>query len=293
MPRKKKFRLKDTWGIFKETYIKLMKDNTALKAAGISYYTLISMVPLTVFILVIADVVFGERSVKGQILSQVQDIVGKKTADSLRVLINSVQEPRSSTLTSIFGVAILIFTASHVFNQLRNALNDIWKFKSRKKFGIMNAIKGRVISFGIVTAGGTLLIALLVSSTGLVAFDNALDEVLPGSLYYKLLKILNVLLPFLVVTLLYALTYKYLPEVALSWRDIWVGAVVGAILFSIGRLAVGWYLGNSWYGSAYGIAASVIVVLIWLYWSAQTLFFGAELTQVYALNFGSRRKQRK
>lgn len=289
---KHKLTLKKLIALLKETVQEWQEDKVPLWAAGLSYYTIFSLAPLLIIAIAIAGSVFGEEAARGEIVGQIQGLIGRDGATAVESMIQNANHPNSGgAIATLFGVATLIFGASGVFGQLQDALNSIWEVPASPKQGFTKLILSRVLSFAMVFVIGFLLLVSLVISAGLAAVNTYFGSLLPG--FGFLWQIINFAVSFSVVTLLFAMIYKFLPDVKVPWSDLWVGATVTALLFTIGKFAIGLYLGNSSVGSTYGAAGSLVVVLIWIYYSAQILLFGAEFTQVYAKHHGSRFTPRK
>jgi membrane protein len=236
----------------------------------------------------IAGLLFGQTQARDAILAQVQQTVGEPTASGIRDMLLAVHQSGHGTLATIVGVVVLVFGASGVFSELQDALNTIWKVTPKPGLGLWTVIRDRLLSIVVVLGTGFLLLVSLVVSAAFTAAENYLTPLadrLPGG--PSLWAYVNRLISLGFVTLLFALIYKLLPDARLRWRDVWVGAVGSALLFTLGKWLIGLYLGRSQFTSAYGAAASVIVVLTWVYYSAQILLFGAEFTRAYARHMGS------
>lgn len=273
-------RFSDGIKLLKSTVAEWNEDNVPLLAAALAYYTIFSLAPLLLIAIAIAGVLFGEEAARGEIVRQMAGLVGQEGAEAIQAMIQNAQQPNSGgAIASIIGVVLLLMGASGVFGQLQTALNTIWEVKPKPGRGIRSFIQSRFLSFAMVLViGFLLLVSLLLSAvlTGVAAFFSNLT---PG---LALGQGLNFFISFLVITLLFASIYKFLPDVIVPWKNLWVGAAVTAILFNIGKFLIGLYLGNSSVGSTYGAAGSLVVILIWVFYSAQILLFGAEFTQVYS-----------
>jgi membrane protein len=243
-----------------------------------------SIAPLLLIAISVAGLIFGEEAARGQVVTQIQGMVGREGGEAIEGAIQNASKPSTSILATIIGLATLFLGASGVFGQLKDALNTIWEVKPKPGRGILATIKERFLSFTMVLGVGFLLLTSLVISAALAALGTFMSGLLPG--LDILWQVVNFVISFAVVTLLFALIYKVLPDVKIAWRDVWIGAAVTALLFTIGKFLLGLYLGNASVGSAYGAAGSLLVILVWIYYSAQILFFGAEFTQVYAKRQG-------
>jgi membrane protein len=274
-------RFKDCVRLAKETYAEWKGDNVPVLAAALAYYTVFSLAPLLIIAIAIARAVFGEDVARGELVSQFQGLVGKEGAEAIQAMIENANKPGSGGVFATFaGSILLMLGASGVFGQLQLALNTIWEVQPKPGLGIRGFLASRFLSFTMVLVIGFLLLVSLMLSSILVAAGNSLNSLMPG--LPILGQTLNFLISFVVITVLFAAIYKYLPDVRIPWNNLWTGAAVTAVLFNIGKTAIGVYLGNSSIGSAYGAAGSLVVVLIWIFYSAQILLIGAEFTQVYS-----------
>jgi membrane protein len=263
-----------------------LEDNVPQLGAALAYYSALSIAPLLVIALAIAALVFGEEAARGQIQDQMQSMVGDEGATAIEEMIAHANSPAGGVLATSLSMIILITGASGVFGQLQHSLNAIWEVQTRPGRGIMGTLRDRFLSATMVLGIAFLLLVSLLLSAGLASLGTVFDR-LPDSLHW-LSQGLHFTVSFAVIAVLFALMFKYLPDVKIAWRDVWLGAVVTAALFTLGKFAIGLYLGQSSMASSYGVAGSFVVLLVWLYYSAQIFFFGAELTQVYANRFGSR-----
>jgi len=274
-------RLKDGVRLLKGTFAEWKEDNVPVLAAALAYYTVFSLAPLLLIAIAIAGAVFGEEAARGELVRQIQGLVGKEGAEAVQAMIQNADKPNSGgAIATIIGVILLMFGASGVFGQLQFALNTIWEVKPKPGQGIRSFLVSRFLSFAMVLVIGFLLLVSLVLSSLLAAVSYFFNNLMPG--LPILGQVINFLISFGVITVLFASIYKFLPDVEIPWKNLWVGAAVTAVLFNIGKLAIGLYLGNSSVGSAYGAAGSLVVVLIWVFYSAQILLIGAEFTQVYS-----------
>jgi membrane protein len=279
-------RISDIPGLLKGTWEEWNTDRAPRLGAALAFYTVLSLSPLLILSIAIAGAVFGQEAAQGELLAQARSLIGEQGAEAIQTLIENANKPGAGMIATILSIVTLLFGASGVFGELQGAMNTIWGVEPRPDRGIKGVIMGRLLSFGLVLGVGFLLLVSLILSSVLSALGGQLSEALPD--YNAIWQLLEVVISFLVITLLFAALYKFIPDVEISWRDVWVGAVVTSVLFSIGRFALGLYLGNSSTTSVYGAAGSLVVVLLWVYYSAQILFFGAEFTQVYANRFGSK-----
>ncbi|AFY88546.1 YihY/virulence factor BrkB family protein [Chroococcidiopsis thermalis] len=279
-------RIKTIISLLRETFTEWNEDKASRLAAALAYYTVFSLAPMLIIAIAIAGAVFGEEAARGEIVTQIQGLVGRDGAKFIETAIEGASKPKAGTIASLISIAVLLFGASGLFAQLQDSLNTIWEVQPKPGRGVIGILRDRFLSFTMVLGVGFLLLVSLVLSAGLSGLVNFLGSLLPG--IGALLQIANFVLSFAVTTLLFGLIYKVLPDVKIAWSDVWSGAIVTSLLFSIGRFALGLYLGNSSFGSTYGAAGSVVIILVWVYYAAQILFFGAEFTQVYARRYGSR-----
>lgn len=272
--------------LLKETFKEWQEDKASRLAAALAYYTAFSIAPLLIIAIAIAAVVFGEEAARGGIEDQLRGLIGQQGAQAVEEMIKNSSKPAEGTIATIISVVFLLFGASGVFGQLQDSLNTIWEVAPKPGRGVMGFIKDRFLSFTMVLSIGFLLLVSLVLSAVLAGLNNVLGGMMPGLSF--LWGLLNFLISFGVITLLFALIYRVLPDAKIAWGDVWFGAIITALLFTIGKSLIGLYLGNSSVGSTYGAAGSFVVLLLWVNYSAQILFFGAEFTQVYANKYGSR-----
>lgn len=277
--------IKTTWKILKQTGKEWLDDSASQLAASLAYYTVFSIAPLLIIAIAIAGAIFGEEAARGEIVAQLQGLIGQEGAKSVQTAIENADRPEVSSFASIISIVILLFGASGVFAQLQNALNAIWNVKTKPEAGIINIIRKRFLSFSAVLGIGFLLLVSLLASALLSGLSNYMSNALPGM--DIIWQVVNLVVSFGVITFLFALMFKYFPDVEIEWRDVWIGAVITTVLFTLGKFALGYYLGNSSFSSTYGAAGSLVVLLAWVYYSAQIMFFGAEFTQVYAKEYGS------
>lgn len=274
--------------LLKETGREVVDDNCMSLSAAIAYSALFSLPPLLVIIVAIAGAVFGADAVQQQITDQMGGLVGAEGAQQIEVMIRNASDLGGSLGGKVVGLIALLIGATGAFAQLQMALNRAWEVKPDPDAGgIRSFIMKRILSFGVVLTIAFLLLASLALSAGLAAFGGAVESVLGEGLGF-VAHALNFVVSFGLVTLLFAAIFKMLPDAEIAWRDVWVGAAVTALLFTIGKTVIGLYLGNSNVGSAFGAAGSVVVILVWIYYTALILLAGAEFTQLWARYYGSR-----
>lgn len=279
--------LKTIWRLLKETFDEWNKDKASRLAAALAYYTIFSLAPLLIIVIAIAGAVFGDDAARGQLTGQIQGLVGAEGAEFIESAIQNAGQPGSDTglVASVISIVVLLFGASGVFAELQDALNTVWEVAPKPEQGFWEIARKRFLSFGMILGIAFLLLVSLVVSAVLSGLNTFVSGLLPGIDF--LWQFANFVISFGVITLLFAMMFRFLPDVKISWGDVWIGAAITALLFTLGKSIIGLYLGNSSFGSTYGAAGSLIIILAWVYYSAQILFFGAEFTQVYSRRYGS------
>jgi membrane protein len=278
-----------TWKMLKDTVLSFIEDEALTRGAAIAFYTATSIAPILLIVIAIAGLVFGQDAAQNAITAQFSDLMGRQTAEVLQSAVASAAGKSSSILATIIGLATLIATASGIFGEMQAALNSIWKTKPQATT-VSRLIRARAVSLGLVAALGFLLIVSLVISAGLSAFGNYLDTVLPmGKL---ILPVLNLVVSVVLLGILFGAIYKMLPDRSLQWNDVIIGALITSVLFNIGKSLIAWYIGSSAIASSYGAAGGLIVLLLWVYYSAQIFLLGAEFTKIYANRHGSKQDKR-
>ena len=278
---------KKLFSLLKQTFSEWSEDKAPVFAAALAYYTVFSLAPLLVIIIGVLGIIYGQSDAQDQIIKQIGELTSPGVAETIGGVLDAQADSGGGVLATVLGTITLLVGATGVFAQLQNALNTIWEVKpDPDKGGVMHLILVRLLSLGMVLAIAFLLLVSLLLSTALSVLGNYFSDVLPGAEFVW--QIVNVLVSFGVITLLFALIFKYLPDVKIAWGDVWVGAAVTSLLFVVGKFLISWYLSRGGVASTYGAAGSLVVLLLWVYYSAQILFFGAEFTQVYAKEEGSR-----
>ena len=277
--------MKKYFGLLKQTFKEFGDDKVPRLGAALSYYTIFSMAPLLLICIAVAGLVFGHKAAQGQVFEQLKTVMGPSTAATVQEMVQNAGKPKSGTIATILGVITLILGASGVFGQLKDALNTIWDVKPKKTAGFMGLIKDRFLSAAMVFGIGFLLLVSLVIDALLGALGKFGSKHLPGG--EAVWHLLSLVVSFVVITALFAMIFRFLPDLKIEWRDVWLGAAFTSFLFVLGKFALGLYLAKSAIGSSFGAAGSLVVLLIWIYYSAQIVLFGAEFTQVYARSEGS------
>jgi membrane protein len=267
-------------------------DYAPSMGAALSYYTLFSIAPLLLIVISVAGLVFGEDAARGEIFAQLSEFMGNEAAAAIQSLLRSVNQPAQSRLGTLIGVGLVLIGATTVFAELQNAMDRIWHAPERgKPTGIWNFLRTRLLSFGMILSIGFLLMVSLVMGAVLAALGRWWTPYFTG--WELVAQALNLVIGFGFTLLAFAMIYKTMPRVKIDWRDVWIGATVTAVLFTIGKFLIGYYIGKSGVVSGFGAASSIVVVLLWVYYSAQIFLIGAEFTRAYAYMYGSRQGQFK
>jgi membrane protein len=280
-------RLRSIGALVKESVAAWIGDYAPSMGAALAYYTLFSIAPLLLIVIAIAGLVFGADAARGAIVDQLAGLIGEQGAGAIEALVRSASEPARSTIATIVGAVTLFIGATTAFAELQSALDRIWEVPAREKArGLWALARQRLLSFGMVLVLGLLMLVSLVFSAALAALGHWWGAFFNG--WEAALQTLNFVVSFVLTTGLFAAIYKFMPRARIAWRDVWVGAVVTALLFTVGKFLIGLYLGKSGVTSGFGAAGSLVVLLIWVYYSAQIFLLGAEFTWVYAHRSGSR-----
>jgi membrane protein len=266
--------------ILRQTFSNWNDHEVPRLGAALAFYTILSLAPLVILVLAVVALIFGDSGAQSQILGQVQEMIGRDGAAAVKTMIENGQKPASGIIASLLGIGTLVFGASGVFVELRSALNKIWDVKLATEGSLADLVKQRFSSFAMVFAIGFLLLVSLLLSAALVALGKFWGGLLP--LPAAIVTTINILVSFGAITILFALIFKYVPEAKIAWSEVWAGSAATAFLFTVGKFLIGIYLGKAAVGSAYGAAGSLIVVIVWVYYSSMIFFFGAELTHVLA-----------
>jgi membrane protein len=287
----------DAWSLracadlLKNTFADWMEINPQRLGASLSFYTMLSVAPLLVLFIGIAGLFFGRPAAQGQIADQIKNVIGPQGSDVIQSLLARTASPSSNLVAAGIGILLLLFGASGVFVELHDSLNVVWGVRNASANGIKGTVKMRLSAFAMVLGVGFLLTVSLLLSAALAAIEKFFNAWMP--LPGPVLQLINFGFSFLTITVLFALLYKVVPDIHIEWRDVGIGAAVTSLLFAIGKLLIGLYLGKASVGSAYGAAGSLVVFLVWVYYSAQIFLLGAEFTHVFAESRGSRAPVRK
>ncbi len=278
------------WRLLRTTFEEWNADNATRLAAALAYYTLFSIAPVLIIATAIAGLVLGRESVQGQLVHQIENYVNDpKTAELVQTMLKNASAPKANIFATVVGVIVLLYGATNVFSELKSSLNLIWDVPLEPTRGLRDIVVNRILALVTVMIGGFLLLLSLVVSTVIAAGQEWVNFYWPGM--GPLTQVTNFLFFFFVTLFVFALIYKFLPDIKIVWRDVWIGAVATTLLFSIGRFLISLYLSHSTIQSTYGAAGSLAALLLWIYYSAQIFFLGAEFTQVYGRTKGSRQRE--
>ena len=271
------------WIIAKEAALNWSKHRDARQGAALAYYSVFSIGPVVVIAVAIAGLAFGREAVNGEVASSIQGMMGETGAKAVQAMLADASRPRQGLLATALGVGALVFAAIGVIVQLKDALNVVWEVKETPTAGVWSFLRSYVISLAAVFALGFLLLTSMVVTAMVAAFANH------AAAYVQewVLHLLSSLVSFAAVSVLFAMMFKWLPDTPVDWYDVWLGAIITGLLFEIGKSAIGFYIGKQGLESTYGAAASIVIVLIWVYYSAQIVLMGAEVTHAFALHQGS------
>ena len=271
----------------KKSVASWQEDYAPSMGAALAYYTVFSIAPLLVIVIAVAGFFFGQAAVQGELVMQLRDVIGDQGAAAIQALVKSASSPRTGMLAGVVGVAVLVVGATTIFAELQTALDRIWRVPMQHRArGVWQLLRSRLLAFGLILATGFLLLLSLVVSTAITAFAHWYGRI-PGG-WHEIIRVLNIVISLVVATGLFAMIYKWMPRAKVAWHDVWIGAAVTAVLFEVGKLLIGLYVSKTTIASTFGAAGSFVVLLIFVYYSAQIFLLGAEFTWVYA----NERKQR-
>jgi membrane protein len=280
---------KSIWILIKAAASSWVDDYAQSMGAALAYYTMFSIAPLLLIVISIAGLIFGVEAARGEIVGQLRGLMGQQGAEAVQGLLESANKPAESVTAALVGGILLLIGATSVFAELQDAFDRIWRTPKRRNGGIWSLLRSRLLSFGLIISIGFLLMVSLVASAALAALGK-----LWGPLFANwaiLANVTTLLFSFAFTTIVFAMIYKIMPRAKVDWADVWIGACVTAVLFTIGKSLIGLYIGKSGVTSGFGAAGSLVVSLVWVYYSAQIFLMGAEFTWAYALTFGSRKEQ--
>ncbi len=278
--------LKAIWVLMRDSVWEWVGDRASRKGAALAFYTVFSLAPILIVAIAIAGLFFGQDAARGEIYAQVSDLLGPEGARAIEAMVMSANHPGAGLIATAIGMVTLFVGATTALAELKDGLDQIWDVPPERTSGFWYFVRTRLLSIGVILSIGFLLLVSLVLSAVLTALAKRWG---PADATGAVLESVNFLFSFALVTVLFAMIYKILPSARIAWRDVIIGSLVTALLFSVGKFAIGLYLGNSAIASSYGAAGSVVLVLVWVYYSAQIFLLGAEFTKVYAHRYGSRR----
>lgn len=277
----------ESWMMLKKTFSHFMDDNAIKLSAALSYYTIFSLPPLLIIIISLCGFFFGADAVRGEIFGQINGLVGNEAALQIQEILKNVKLSDQNTFITTIGVITLLIGASGVFSEIQDSINFIWGLKAKPKRGLIKFLKNRLMSFSMIGSMGFLLLVGLMVNTLMDVMSTRLQNFFP-QLTIELFYVLNLVIVFVIITLLFAVIFHTLPDGRVAMKDSIIGSAFTAFFFMIGKFAIGFYLGHSKISTTFGAAGSIVLVLVWVYYSAIILYFGAEFTKVYAYSFGKK-----
>ncbi len=278
-------KIRTALSLFKQTALAFSDDNCFKLSASLSYYTIFAMGPLLIILISLAGIFFGKIAVQGKLFNELDGLVGSEAAMQIQEIIRNAQHTHATRLGATIGIIILIIAATGVFTEMQGSINFIWSVRAKPKKGWLKYLGNRLLSFSLVVVLGFLLLVSLMINAVVAVLSDRLKELFPDYTVYLVYSI-NSIFTFLIITGLFAVIYKVLPDAKISWKDAMIGSSFTAILFLLGKFLIGYYLGKANMGLTYGAAASIVVILTWVYYSSLILYFGAEFTKIYALYSG-------
>jgi len=289
-PTKRRPPMRPVWDLLSETYKRWRQDNAPTLGAALAFYTTFSMAPVLLILIAILGVVLGKETVQVEIFTRATELIGAQGAHALKMMIKAAYRPGSGLTATIIGILVILIGSTSALVMLKRALNLIWGARPNPKAPVWNLVKERLLSFVMILVIGLLLVLSLLLSFVLSFLTGFVQTLVPVPVFF--IHLADLVLSFLLTTLLFAVVYKVLPDVKIAWTDVWVGSAITAILFTLGKILFGLYLSRRGIHSAYGAASSLAIILMWVYYSAQIFFIGAELTRVFANRNGSQGKPR-
>ncbi len=277
--------VKSAWVLLKDSAIAWDEDNVGTQGAALAFFSAFSLSPLLILVIVLSSLGFGQAAASGHLVSQIRGLMGVEGANFVQSLITNAYSTNANALVTIFSMIMLLLGASAVFVQLRDSLNTIWRVQQRPSGTIRAFLRGRLLAFAMITGIGFLLLVSLVMSAFLAAMSAYLSNIF--AILTGVVSVVDFVVSFIGITVMFALMFKFVPAATTKWKDVWVGAAVTSLLFTIGKLLIGLYLGNGAIGSTFGVARSLVVIMLWAYYSSQIVLYGAEFTRLYAERFGA------
>lgn len=278
---------KNIFKAIKDAAVLFLEKKTMKLCASLSYYTIFSLAPLLIVIISLAGIFYGREAVRGEVYAELYDIVGQNTATFLQDIIKNIEESRMSNTGLTLGVIILIFGASGVFTEIQDSINTIWSVKAKPEKGWLKFILNRLLSFSLILSIGFVLLVSLILSTVIDFLFDSLKNYFPDMTVF-VASALNLLIPFVIITILFSIIFKILPDAKVAWSEVWVGAILTAIFFLIGKFGIGLYIQKSSFSITYGAASSIVVLITWVYYSSIILYFGAAFTKCYSVQKGKK-----
>jgi membrane protein len=276
-------KLRTFWDLIRETIDSWNRDKGPLMGAALAFYTALSLAPLFLIAIVVVGLVFGRQAAQGELLAQLNGLLGMEAARIVERLIKNAWQLRLGTFSTAAGIIVLFWVSTRVFWSLKNALNVIWRIPARPRRRFLWALLDHLFAFAMVIGTCLLLLVSLIVNTTIAAVGKYMTNFFPDiTTFFQLINFGNIIISFLLTVVLFALIFRFLPDGRIAWRDIWIGAAVTAFLFNVGKIALGYYLGRTSISSIYGAAGSFVLFLLWVYYSSQTVLFGAEFTRVFA-----------
>jgi membrane protein len=277
--------LKNLWLLLKDSAIAWDDDDIVGQGAALAYYTVFALSPLLILMIVLSSIGFGQQAASGHLVEQIRGLIGAEGARFVQSMITNAYLADSNALAAVVSMIMVLLGASAVFVQLRNSLNVIWRVTHKPMGTIRRFLQARLFAFAVILGIGFLLLVSLVFSAALAGVSDYLGRNIV--LLAGLVSVLDFVVSFIGVTVMFALMFKFIPDAIVNWRDVWVGAAVTSVLFAIGKLVIGLYVGNGAIGSTFGAASSLVIIMLWAFYSVQIVLFGAEFTRLYATRFGS------
>lgn len=279
--------LRDFWNLLRASVEAWSDDRASSMGAAIAYYTALSLAPLLLIVIAVAGIVFGREAAQGALFGQLTGLIGPDGAQAIQAILAGSKSIGGGIASIVVGAVVLLVGSTTVFVELQNDLDRIWRAEPPQGNGLANFVLTRLLSFGLLLGVGFLLIVSLLANVAITALGTLWGEWLGGA--ESLVQLLNFVVGIAIITVLFAVIFKFLPRTRIAWRDVWTGAAVTSLLFSIGKFAIGLYIGRSAISSSFGAAGAFVVLIVWIYYAAQVFLLGAEFTYQYALRYGSRR----
>jgi membrane protein len=279
--------MKEVWILIKSAFTSWSNDYAQSMGAALAYYTLFSIAPLLLIVISISGIIFGPEAARGEIIGQLNNLMGEQGALAVQTLLESINQPTEGIAATTIGIILLLVGATTVFGELQNSLDRIWRAPARAKSSLWNLVRARLLSFGMIMGVGFLLLVSLIFSAGLSAISKWWSPVFTN--WVMVAGVFNFIFSFLLTTGMFAMIYKIMPRANIRWNEVWIGAAITAALFTVGKWLIGIYIGKSAIANGYGAAGSILALLIWVYYSAQIFLMGAEFTWAYSHIFGSRK----